>query len=137
MGGQNEETGVRGPRMAGTTTEFFESLGQQGHVPSLERLSGRLRVELADGDEMDRWLVTIDRGDVAVSRRGGKADCVIQTDKEVFEGMATGRVNALAAVLRGLVGIEGDLNLLVLFQRGFPGPPRRNLPKKGNDRRPS
>jgi predicted lipid carrier protein YhbT len=117
--------------MAATTMEFFESLGQQGHVPSLETLTGRLRWELTDGDDIDRWLVTVDHGDVAVSRRGGKADCVIQTDTDVFEGIATGRVNAVAAVFRGLVGIEGDLNALVLFQRVFPGPPHARARKKG------
>jgi putative sterol carrier protein len=122
--------------MASTTADFFEDLGRQDHVPALERLTGKLRVELSDGDETDRWLVTIDRGDVAVAHRGGKADCVIQTDREVFEGLATGRVNAVAAMLRGLVGVEGDMNLLVLFQRGFPGPPRPKT-RTGKDGRPS
>lgn len=111
--------------MTATTVAFFEGLRQQGHVPSLERLTGRVRLDLADRDRTDRWLVTVDHGDVAVSRRGGRADCVISTDKDVFEGIATGRVNAMSAVLRGLLGVEGDLNVLVLFQRVFPGPARR------------
>lgn len=123
--------------MTATTMELVEGLGQQGHVPSLERLTGKLRLELTDGDDTERLVVTVDRGDVAVSHRGGKVDCVIRTDKKTFEGMATGRVNTMAAVLRGLVGVEGDLNMLVLFQRGFPGPPGPRTRKPGNVRRRS
>lgn len=114
--------------MTAATAAFFEGLRQQRHVPALERLTGRVRFDLADPDRTDRWLVSVDRGDVAVSRRGGRADCVVSADKDVFEGMATGRVNAMSAVLRGLLGVEGDLNMLVLFQRVFPGPARRGAP---------
>jgi hypothetical protein len=34
----------------------------------------------------------------------------------------------MAAVLRGLIAIEGDIELLMLFQRLFPGPPGRRTP---------
>ena len=37
---------------------------------------------------------------------------------------AKSEVNAMAALLRGAMGVEGDVELLVLFQRLFPGPPR-------------
>lgn len=114
--------------MTAATVAFFEALRQQGHVPALERLTGRVRFDLSDPDRTHRWLVSVDRGDVAVSRRGGRADCVVSADKDVFEGMATGRVNAMSAVLRGLLGVQGDLNMLVLFQRVFPEPARRGAP---------
>ena len=39
--------------------------------------------------------------------------------------MASGKVNAMAAVLRGDLAVEGNAELLVLFQRLLPGPPRR------------
>ena len=48
---------------------------------------------------------------------------MIRTSKDLFEGMVTGRVNAMAAALRGVVSLEGDPTLLVLFQRALPGPP--------------
>jgi putative sterol carrier protein len=38
--------------------------------------------------------------------------------------MVEGKVNAMAAVLRGEVSLEGDLGLVISFQRLFPGPPR-------------
>ena len=34
----------------------------------------------------------------------------------------TGRVNAVTAVLRGAMALEGDWNLLIVFQRLFPSP---------------
>jgi hypothetical protein len=48
---------------------------------------------------------------------------VIRTSKDVFEGMVTGSVNAMTAALRGVISLEGDPSLLVLFQRALPGPP--------------
>lgn len=102
---------------------FFDELARRGHEPLLRRATGSLRIELEDRTRVERWFVAIDEGDVAVSHRNAKADCVIRTSKEVFAGMVAGRVNAMAATLRGLLSFEGDLNVLVLFQRIFPGPP--------------
>ena len=52
-----------------------------------------------------------------VSHRNAKADGVIRTSRALFEGMVTGTVNAMAAALRGVVSLEGDPTMLVLFQR--------------------
>ena len=57
-----------------------------------------------------------------MARGGGPADCVLRADRKLFARMASGKVNAMAAVLRGAVTIEGDPRLLVLFQRLLPGP---------------
>jgi putative sterol carrier protein len=110
--------------MADAIAGFFERLDERGHVPTLKRLTGTLRVELQRAGEVERWFVTVDQGDVSVSHRNAKADCIVRTEREHFVAMTEGRLNPLAAVLRGLVGIEGDLSILVLFQRVFPGPPR-------------
>jgi putative sterol carrier protein len=48
---------------------------------------------------------------------------VVRTDSGVFDGIASGEVNAFAAVLRGAVTLEGNPGALVLFQRVFPDPP--------------
>jgi putative sterol carrier protein len=58
-----------------------------------------------------------------VSHANAKADCVVRMDQALFEQIVTGRENATAALLRGLVTVEGKPQLLVLFQRLFPGPP--------------
>ena len=50
-------------------------------------------------------------------------------------GNAGGTVNATAAVLRGEVAIDGNWELLVLFQRLLPGPPGSRKPTaEGNGR---
>ena len=110
--------------MTAVGADFFDQLARRGHEPLLQRASGTLRFDLQHGAETDHWLVAIDRGDLAVSRKKVRADCVVRTDRDLFESIADGRVNVVAAYLRGMVAIEGDLELAVLFQRVFPGPPR-------------
>ncbi len=108
--------------MPDVTAEFFEALRRRGPEPLLGNARGSLRFDLPDSGE--RWLVSIDNGNLAVSRRGGKADCVVRARKEVFDRVAAGTQNALTAMLRGELVPEGDPMLLVRFQRLLPGPPR-------------
>ena len=110
--------------MTDATAEFFGELSERGHEPLLEKASGTIRIDVVDGKRTDRWLVTVRKGDVGVSRRNMRADCVIRTNRALFDGLASGKVNMMAAVLRGAMGVEGAVELLVLFQRLFPGPPR-------------
>jgi hypothetical protein len=103
--------------------EFFERLsaGGPGSLPA--RAKGSLRIDLSSAATTERWFVTAGGGNVSVSHRNAKADAVIRTSKDVFEGIVTGKVNAMAGALRGVVSLEGDPTLLVLFQRALPGPP--------------
>ena len=110
--------------MADATAEFFDALVERGHEPLLEKATGTVRFDLREGRKTDRWLVSIVKGELAVSRRNLKADCVLTTDKTLFDDVASGRANAFAALLRGAAEVEGNVQLLVLFQRLFPGPPR-------------
>ena len=103
--------------------EFFQRLTHDGPVRLLRRADGSLRIDLTSGTTTERWFITIRKDAVSVSHRNAKADAVIRTSKDLFEGMVTGRVNALTAALRGVVSLEGDPSLLVLFQRTLPGPP--------------
>jgi putative sterol carrier protein len=109
--------------MPDATTEFFERLEERGHEPLLEKAKGTLRVDLTDNGRRARWLVEMSKGDIAVSHRNAKADCVIRLDKALSDRIVTGKENAVAAVLRGALAVDGNLQLLVLFQRLFPGPP--------------
>jgi putative sterol carrier protein len=102
------------------TAEFFDDLGRRGSVPVLGMTSGTVRFDLRAGRRTEHWLVELRRGTVAVSRANGPADCVIAADRKGFDEVASGRLNALAAALRGVLAIEGDPALLVRFQRLFP-----------------
>ena len=110
--------------MADPTSDFFDALKGRGQEPLLRKASGTLRFDVADGKRTERWLVVLQKGDIDVSRRNARADCVVSADRALFERIASGEANALTAMLREEVNVEGDINLLVLFQRLLPGPPR-------------
>ncbi len=108
--------------MTDSTAELFRELGGRGREPLLGNATGVVRFDLVDGERTERWLVTLDRGNVSVSRKNVTADCIVRADKTLFDAMAVGEVNALAAYLRGDLTLEGDPELLVLIQRVLPGP---------------
>jgi putative sterol carrier protein len=113
-----------GATMTDPTRDFFEGLRRRGHDPLLGKASGSLRFELTNGSRTERWLVTVDRGDLTISRRAAKADCTVRAPKQVFDRIATGQLNAMASLLRGALVAEGDPTLMAQFQRVFPSPPR-------------
>lgn len=108
--------------MADPIEEFFDRLGGRGHEPLLEKVSGTCRFDVQNGGRTDHWLVRMDRGDIEVSRADGDADCVVRGDRPLLEGITRGEVNAMAAVLRGALLADGDLELLILLQRLLPAP---------------
>jgi hypothetical protein len=102
---------------------FFQDLVERGPVPSLAKTSGTVRFDLTDDGREERWYVTFTKGSVAVSHKRGVADASLRLDKGLFAQFVSGVENPMAAVLRGACEPEGDLNLLLIFQRIFPGPP--------------
>lgn len=112
------------------TTDFFDGLGRRGYEPLLRKSRGTVRFEIVDGKRTERRYVTVDRGNITVSGRGARAQAVIRADRALFERMASGELNPIAAVLRGELGVEGDWRLLVLVQRLFPGPPRKKASRR-------
>jgi putative sterol carrier protein len=112
------------------TGRFFAELAAREHEPLLRKASGSTRFDIVDGRKTRRWLVSVDRGNIAVASRGTEADCVLRAEKALFDKVVSGRLNAVAAVLRGDLEVEGDWRLLVRMQRLFPGP-RRSRRRKG------
>jgi putative sterol carrier protein len=107
-----------------SVARLFDELAARAHEPLLEKAKGTFRFDLTSGKKVERWLVTINRGDVVVSRRNSAADCVIRCERAQFERILAGRTNAMAAMLRGEIELEGDLGLMATFQRLLPGPQR-------------
>jgi predicted lipid carrier protein YhbT len=115
--------------MADSTAAFFAAIALRGHEPMLAKTSGTVRVDVISGGQADHWLVSINKGDLAVSNDHAEADCVIRADKEVFDRIASGEANAMATFMRGAMELEGDAELLWLFSRLFPAPPsHREVP---------
>ena len=108
--------------MTGATAEFFDELGRRGYEPLLRKAKGSVRFDLVHGEQTDRRLVSVDKGNITVSRKNVAADCVIRADEALFERVAAGELNAVAAVMRGELAVAGDWRLVVLIQRLFPGP---------------
>jgi putative sterol carrier protein len=109
--------------MAEEMDEFLTELGGQTHVRLLERASGTVLIELEDDGQTERWYVNVKRGDVSLSRsmpRSASApDCVLRTKASTFKAIRTGQLNLMAAVLRGLLSIEGRVALVVALQGLF------------------
>jgi hypothetical protein len=104
-------------------SKFFAGLAQPGHLATFEGESATLRFDVVDGDRVDRWYVAVADGDVTVTRRNIPADVVVRIQRPDTEAMLTGRLNAQAALLRGLMTFDGDVAALMMFQRCLPGPP--------------
>ncbi len=70
---------------------------------------------------------------LGVSRKNAAADLVIRCERALAERLFTGKANAMSAVLRGELTVEGSADLLVLIQRLLPRP--RARPSEGCCRR--
>ncbi|MEH0974535.1 SCP2 sterol-binding domain-containing protein [Micromonospora sp. CPCC 205546] len=115
------------------TGAFFEQLAAVGHEPRLCKVHGRVRFDIRDGDQVERWLLDIDHGRLRITRDDGPAGTVITVSAEVAEAMSRGEMNGLAGIARGEIQVDGDLGLALRVGRLFPAPPdsRRALPDRG------
>jgi predicted lipid carrier protein YhbT len=104
-------------------SQFFADLAAPGHLATFEGDSATLRFDVHDGGQVQHWYVAVTDGDVAVSRQTKAADAVIHVERPTFEAIVTGRMNAQAALLRGVLTCEGSMAALMMFQRCLPGPP--------------
>lgn len=118
--------------MVNTVESFFANLCEIGHVATFERESATIRFDIKEpaereqahnADKVERWYVTVADGRVNMTRQDRPADAIVHVSRPDFEAMATGRLNAQAAFLRGLLTVEGKVAALVMFQRCLPGPP--------------
>ncbi len=107
---------------SGPTSAFFDELARREYDPLLANAVGTARFEIVDGGRTERWLVTIDKGNVTVSRRNTRAGTTVRADRKSFDKAAVGRLNVMAAVLRGEIEISGDPRFLVHVQRLIPRP---------------
>jgi hypothetical protein len=116
-------------RMTDPTAEFFDGLSRRGFEPLLRGVTATMRFDIAGDGATEQWWVTIEEGGIHVAHNGsGVVDCMIQTDRAVFDQIASGRTNTLAAALRGELHAAGNPELLVMFQRLAPSAPRDPQP---------
>ncbi|MEV4465408.1 SCP2 sterol-binding domain-containing protein [Micromonospora echinofusca] len=116
--------------MVDATTRFFEDLDRRGYDPLLAKSSGTLRLDLHEGAQTTHWLLRIDEGRLQVSREDQEADTVVGTSPDLFEDLAAGRENGVAAMLRGDLTVSGDLRLVMQMDRLFPSHPDARGPRR-------
>lgn len=119
--------------MSQVTEAFLTGLSERREEPPVRKMTGSIRIDLRDNGKVDHWHVSFDADKVSVRKepKGRRADCHLITDHELFDRMAAGQANAMAAVLRGAILVRGDLDKLVAFQRLFPGPPKLSKADRG------
>ncbi|MEU0157028.1 SCP2 sterol-binding domain-containing protein [Micromonospora fulviviridis] len=122
--------------MSNPTTSFFQSLARRGHETLLEDATGTIRFDLTHEQGVDRWFVAIERGDIRVSRDGGKADCVFHGSRATFDRILAGQSQMYPSWLRNEITTPGDVRLARLFVRLMPAPPGAHHPRDfGRERR--
>ena len=100
---------------------FFADIATRGQIPVLGTTSGTIRFDISSATSLEHWYVAVRKGEVTVSHKNTRADTVCKLDKGLFEDFAEGRRQAMSAILRGAMVAQGDLSLLMSFQRLFPG----------------
>jgi SCP-2 sterol transfer family len=116
--------------MADATREFVDGLCAGGPHPVLARTRAVIRIEVADGPPGGGWTLVVADGRIRESDDAEDADCVIRADAATLEGLATGRVNATAAILRGVLHADGAPEVLAAIQGLMPGPPGSTGPRR-------
>ncbi|WFE30158.1 SCP2 sterol-binding domain-containing protein [Solwaraspora sp. WMMD791] len=111
------------------TAEFFDRVSRKENAALLRQVTGTVRFDLARDEQVDYWFVTLDNGVASLTRERRDAECVLRTDGVIFEAMARGEINPMAAMLRGQILVLGDLRLLILIERMMPGPPGAHDPR--------
>lgn len=106
--------------MTDATTAFFTALNRRGTEPTLRGVDATVRFDITDGGTVQHWLVAISDGELGAAPGNGEADCAIGSDVRVFDAIVTGRINPMAALLRGQLDVTGNADLLVLVKRLFP-----------------
>jgi putative sterol carrier protein len=117
---------------------FFDELAKRGHEPLMGRGESVGRFEVVQDGRVDRWLVIIKGGYIAVSRdEAGAPDWVLRAHRDEFERIIRGDETPLAALVRGALSghFSGGTQSFPLLARLFAGPPQARTPTDG--RRPA
>ena len=93
--------------MANLDERLLDALTERSQEQPVPAVDGVVRFDVRDGDRVDEWYLTIAKGVVTVSRRGGEPDCVLTGEVATFDAVLSGRANAMAALLRGAFSAQG------------------------------
>ncbi|WP_428966770.1 SCP2 sterol-binding domain-containing protein [Micromonospora fluostatini] len=116
--------------MATTTVEEQLCHSVPGrHADLPETTCGTVRLDLHTGEHTQHWYLTIADQRVEVTRSVAEADLVIGAERAVLDQIAAGELHLSAAFLRNALTARGDLRLMMLLRRLFPGPAGARHPR--------
>lgn len=125
--------------MPNATEEFFAALPERGAGVLPPELRGTLRFDLRRDGGTDQWYVTLDGGQVSAVREPNPtdrpADCVVQLERSVFDGVVAGRGHAVALTQSNRMTVQGSLQLIAMFWRFLPDAPGARDPRSLATRR--
>ncbi|MGK5739486.1 SCP2 sterol-binding domain-containing protein [Micromonospora sp. URMC 103] len=114
----------------GTTAADYLAALTPGRRPDLpEATAGTLRLDAREDGRTDHWYLTVADQQVEVSRSSEDADLVVRAPRAVFDRLANGGVHVSEALLRNDLTVQGNIRLLMLLRRIFPGPADARHPR--------
>ncbi|MDG4758990.1 SCP2 sterol-binding domain-containing protein [Micromonospora sp. WMMD710] len=116
--------------MGTSTARYLQEL-DTGRRPDLpETTTGTMRLDIRGNGCTDHWYLTIADQHVRVTRSADDADLVVRADRAVFDQLANGELPPGTAMLRNDLTVQGDIRLLMLLRRIFPGPRGARHPRE-------
>ncbi|EEP74314.1 hypothetical protein MCAG_04641 [Micromonospora sp. ATCC 39149] len=116
--------------MAASAADYLSRCVAGRHDNLPETINGTVRLDLHDEGSTDHWFLTIGDQRVGVSRSAEAADLVVAGDRKVFDRIVAEGTHIGAALVRNDITAQGDLRLLMLLRRLFPGPPDARHPRQ-------
>ncbi|WP_328849691.1 SCP2 sterol-binding domain-containing protein [Micromonospora zamorensis] len=114
-----------------TTAEQYLRQLDSGRRPDLpETTAGTLRLDVRADGCTDHWYLTISDQHVNVARSADDAELVVRADRSVVDQMVNGELHPGAALLRNELSVQGNIQLLMLLRRIFPGPSGARHPRE-------
>ncbi|MEH1058730.1 SCP2 sterol-binding domain-containing protein [Micromonospora sp. CPCC 206171] len=115
--------------MATSGADFLERLTSRRRPQLPETLTGTIRLDLHDGGSTEHWYLTVHDQRVDVTRSPDDADLVVRADREVFGRLADGRTEVVQSLMRNELTVQGEMRLLLILRRIFPGPADARHPR--------
>jgi putative sterol carrier protein len=114
--------GMNPVQAAPNIADIFKAITDAGPNAYLRGVTGSCRFDLTDDG---KWLVNVNNGAISAEQRPGDADCVLRLNSVEFRRIASGDESAIAGLLRGGIGVQGDLAMAMRIQRLFSNVPQQ------------
>ncbi|MEU5908175.1 SCP2 sterol-binding domain-containing protein [Micromonospora sp. NPDC047467] len=116
--------------MATTAAQFLQRLDTRRRPDLPETTAGTLRLDIRSDGCTEHWYLTIADQHVRVTRSADDAELVVSASREIFDQLANGQMHLAVALLRNELKVRGNLALLMMLRRIFPGPAGARHPRE-------